>query len=755
MVVNREKYLFKQKTRIELSILNNLPIGVYRTTPDGRVLMANKALLKILRYPSFKEFANKNIENDEAAFAPTYPRKKFKQFLEKEDEIKLETECIRNDGARIYIRENARAVRGSDDSVLYYEGTIEDITGQKLAAEALKQSEERYRTLVNMAPDVIYSLSNEDGLLTSLNPAFEKLTGWSDKEWLGKKFTSIVHPEDVGTALAMFQKSFKEELIPPFELRIKAKSGEYVVGEFRSAPPSENGRKFEKFGIARDITERKQMEEIIFRMAAIIESSRDCIIGADLNGIITNWNKGAEKIYGYSKDEAIGKSVYILVDTNHVFEMAENLRILKEGGTIETFETIRVKRNGESVHVSVSVFAIKNAKGELIGTGSITRDITEKKALEQQIDFHKNLLEVQSEASIEGILMISDKGKVISYNTRFLEMWNVKKDSPQSILNTVQNLVVNGTQFVNKINKLSKRYNLENTEEISLKSGKTYECYSKSVENISGGLYGRIWFFHDISERIVYERQREALVGVAGHELKTPITSIKAYVQILQKHVQENKDQISVDYLGRMNDQVDKMIRLTRDLLDVIKLRVGKLEFKLDYVEIDNLIKATVDDIQRISRDHNIFIKGRLNKKVLIDEYRISQLLSNLLTNAIKYSPNSKKIIVTLLEVDGYILVSVKDFGIGIDEESQKQIFESFFRVNNKKREIWPGLGLGLYLATEIINYHNGKIWVESKKGLGSTFYFTLPIKIETLDDKINKSVLVNSFQEDISVAAN
>ena len=166
--------------------------------------------------------------------------------------------------------ESPRRVPLPDDSLPPSTGDALDQEHRR-AEEALRESEERYRNLVESAPDVIYSLSAEDGVITSLNPAFERITGWSRSEWLGKPFTTLVHPDDLPIAMQTFEQILHEEIPPPYELRILSKSGEYLVGEFTSMPQLENGRMTGEFGIARDITERKRAQEELLRQRAVLD----------------------------------------------------------------------------------------------------------------------------------------------------------------------------------------------------------------------------------------------------------------------------------------------------------------------------------------------------------------------------------------------------------------------------------------------------------------------------------------------------
>lgn len=222
--------------------------------------------------------------------------------------------------------------------------------------------------------------------------------------------------------------------------------------------------------------------------------------------------------------------------------------------------------------------------------------------------------------------------------------------------------------------------------------------------------------------------QKDLFIGMASHELNTPITSIKGYVQILQSVYKESDDSMLVDTLNIIDNQIFTLTNLIGDLLDVSKIKSGSLVLKMESVDINALIHKSIEEIKFINPEYDIVYSG--NDLILdADRDRIGQVMINLLTNAVKYSPNSRKIEVESHIEKDKILVSVRDFGIGISKKDQERIFDRFFRAEGKNESTFPGFGIGLYIASEIIKRHNGEIGVISEHGKGSEFYFTLPRK--------------------------
>ncbi len=237
----------------------------------------------------------------------------------------------------------------------------------------------------------------------------------------------------------------------------------------------------------------------------------------------------------------------------------------------------------------------------------------------------------------------------------------------------------------------------------------------------------------DITERKQLEQQKDEFISIASHELKTPITSVKAYAQILGQRFRKANDSKSVELVGKMDLQLDKLTSLIGDLLDVTKIEAGRIQFNESTFDFNKLIDATVEELQRTTEKHTISKELEPSVTVLGDHDRLGQVITNFITNAIKYSPQANKIIVKTTLNKGNVVLSVQDFGLGLTKDDQAKVFERFYRVSGSDQNTYPGLGLGLYISSEIIKRHRGRVWVEGKKINGSTFCFSLPIPKQTL----------------------
>lgn len=232
----------------------------------------------------------------------------------------------------------------------------------------------------------------------------------------------------------------------------------------------------------------------------------------------------------------------------------------------------------------------------------------------------------------------------------------------------------------------------------------------------------------DISELKKLEKQKDQFIAIASHELKTPLTSLKAYTQLLQSRFEKNADLVSSDLMKKMDLQINKLTNLINDLLDITRMQGGKLMYNLKPFELNGLVSEITEEIQRTTTSHSLNLYLSEDATIYGDRDRIGQVLTNYLTNAIKYSPKSDVVNIRTSITGNEVTVSVEDFGFGIPADKHEKVFEQFYRVDGIMRETFAGLGIGLFICKEIILRHQGQLWVESEPDKGSVFYFKLPL---------------------------
>ncbi|MBO9675078.1 MAG: PAS domain-containing protein [Sphingobacteriaceae bacterium] len=251
----------------------------------------------------------------------------------------------------------------------------------------------------------------------------------------------------------------------------------------------------------------------------------------------------------------------------------------------------------------------------------------------------------------------------------------------------------------------------------------------KPLKDSNGEVYAIIHAAMDVTRQVQLQQQKDEFLGIASHELKTPVTSIKAYAQVLERMIRNEGDEKKANMVRKMDGQLNRLTGLIGDLLDVTKIQSGKMTFNPVEFNFDAAVEEIIGEMQHISSKHRIICDLASRAVVYADKERIGQVITNFLSNAIKYSTDADEIDVATFSRDDEVILSVKDYGIGISEDMQHLVFDQFYRVGGNLQHTYPGLGLGLYISAEIIKSEGGRIWVESKVGQGATFFFALKIK--------------------------
>lgn len=231
----------------------------------------------------------------------------------------------------------------------------------------------------------------------------------------------------------------------------------------------------------------------------------------------------------------------------------------------------------------------------------------------------------------------------------------------------------------------------------------------------------------EIEFRKQAEHKKDEFISIASHELKTPLTSVKGYVQLLERSIDKGDKETIKKHLQKAQVQLEKLNELIADLLDISKIESGKLKFNKQFFNLEDLLQNIIEIMHQSNPEFTITKVGRAEELIYGDEMRIEQVIINFLTNAIKYSPGTSEIKIFVKTDHGKLYVGIRDYGIGIAPEQQKSVFEKFFRVEETALH-FQGLGIGLYISAEIIRRHGGEVGVHSTMGEGSEFYFTIPI---------------------------
>lgn len=506
----------------------------------------------------------------------------------------------------------------------------------------------------------------------------------------------------------------------------------------------------------------QQAVDALGRLAAIVESSDDAIIGKTLDGLITSWNPAAERLYGYAAREAIGRSIDLIVPPEHADELSSILARLRHGQRIEHYETLRRRKDGTDLTVSVSIAPIFDLAGRITGAASIARDITEQARIEAELRASHDQLAAVFRSVHDGLLVQDTTGRVQYANDAVARLWGfasadaLMAASLSEILAGVRLRDAAGNPYPPE--RLPGRRVLagETVAELTLEVtiGATSEAHWVSITStpvFDAGGRGRlvVSLVRDVTEQRRQEaelaellmseqnaraaaeaavRVKDEFLSTASHELKTPLTSLKGAVQLLARGLVERNPEQTDAMIRMLDRQCDRLTRLVDDLLDVSRLALGRVQLHRQRVRLDALVREMVARLQAVTPNHRLALGLLTESFVDADQDRIEQVLLNLLTNAVKFSPGGGDIDIAIEPRNGQAVVSVADHGIGIARERQGQVFEQFYQAHTDGRHHYGGMGIGLYISRELVNRHGGEMWFTSAEGEGSTFCFSIPV---------------------------
>ena len=536
--------------------------------------------------------------------------------------------------------------------------------------EALDQREERFRTLIQYSADAIQLLSADGHVLYS-SDSVERVLGYKPEELQGASPEGFIHPDDI----SLFMEKFLSLLQMPgeqisIEYRAKHKNGSWVWIEATGTNFLHNPRIQAIVGNFRNINERKHREE------------RQQLL-----------NEVSEKLASSLDHELTLQEITQLI----VPAMADYCRIavLDEEHQIRDMVTNHI----EPEKIALVRELYEQYKHQVSSSFGLQRILDTGRA------------ELITNATPKAVAPLLDDNSAIL-----------------SIINALGLTSYMGIPLIARDKVIGA---------ITFSSTQPQHHYTHEDLAFAQELARRIALSLDNSRLYAEAQQaialRDEFISIASHELRTPVTSLKLYIQVLQKQLNKQAEASLTHSFAKMDAQLNKLTLLIEDLLNVSRIEHGKLDFQENWFDLNEVVKETVEQIQSTTRKQHIQVEGRINQLVWGDKDRIGQVLTNLLTNAVKFSPQSDRIIVWLKATAGAIMVGVQDFGIGIEKEHLNHIFDRFHRVSDPEEKTYPGLGIGLYIAREIIQRHGGKLTVESKKGEGSLFSFTLPATPDTL----------------------
>lgn len=629
----------------------------------------------------------------------------------------------------------------NQDRVAYrFAGTVQDVTNEVNA----RRREQQLLSLVNYNADNM-SVADMNGQLIYMNQASKDMLGVSDSidittlsahnfylpEEL-KRVQSEIIPKVLkdkgwqGTVQLLNQKT--RELIPclvNFILVIDPETNE-IIG---------------RGATARDLRPEIKAKAELQRLATIVDISEDFCNYCDIKGNTIYINHAGSELIGMDKNLIPETNMYDYhsVSSSEMIQQEIMPQLLDTGRWTGTLELIH-QQTGEVIPIHKQLFIIRESlTNQPIAFAGIARDLrpelkSRKELQEKNTALHHVVKELEFLAnSVPAVVWTSTpEGQLDYINDRWYERgssaikdsmgegWNknVHPDDRQAAWQAWNHAVKTGNPYEIEFRLMDK-----------FGEYRWWLVRALPLKDIDGNIIKWYGTNTDISTQKELERQKDNFLGVASHELKTPVTSIKAYVQVMEKMFRRAGDIKNAELLAKMDNQVNKLTHLIADLLEVTKINTGRLPFNYTTFDFNQMVEEVTEEVQRTCDKHQIETQLNFKREFEGDRERICQVVTNLLTNAIKYSPDADRIIIYTEDHGHEVQLCVQDFGIGISSNKLDKVFEQFYRISGTTQHTFPGLGLGLYISAEIVKHLNGRIWVNSTEGEGSVFCFTLPVK--------------------------
>ena len=611
----------------------------------------------------------------------------------------------------------------------------------------VEEEREQYYKFFTLSTDAM-GIADPFGCFKRVNPAFVKLTGFSESELVSKPFLEFVLPEDRQKTAEEMEQQVNVRPSLNFENRFLRRDGSLL---FLCWTAYFDWREGVTYATARDITERKRVEEKLSHLAAIVESSDDAIIGKTLDERILSWNKGAERIYGYTAGEVVGHSVAILVPPGLMEELAAIMDGVKRGEGVEHFETTRVRKDGQIIHVALTISPIKDASGQIVGASTIARDITEHKRAEEEIRKLNRYTRSLIEASLDPAVTISPTGKITDVNM-----------ATEAATGRTRTELI-GTDFSDYFTEPGKaRDGYEQVfREGSVRDyplelrhrngGSIPVLYNATVyRNEAGEVVGVFAAARDITElkraeeeiqKLNQELEKRVAARTAqlelannelesfsysvSHDLRAPLRGIDGFSRILEEDYSDKLDEKGRKTLASVRAASQRMALLIDDILQLSRLSRAPLQ--LLPVDLSVLAASVADELKKAEPDRGVKFVIEPGWVAFADGNLMRIVLDNLIGNAWKFTvkQSAAKIEFGRTIHEGVPAYFVRDNGVGFDMQYVSKLFSAFQRLHTVAE--FPGTGIGLATVQRVIRRHGGKVWIEGGINEGATAYFSIP----------------------------
>jgi len=651
---------------------------------------------------------------------------------------------VRPDGSIVYNRWECRPWRratGEIGGIIVY---TEVTTDRKKAEKALHESEIKYRAFFENSMDAIL-LTSPDGKILSANPAACRMFGYSENELIkiGKSGIEDTSDPRLSDVLAERKLNGKAQGVITFF----RKDGTRFQAEI-STSLFLNNEGFERSSmIIRDITERKQKEETLLKLSSAVEQTIDTIAITDRYGNIEYVNKAFEDITGYTSEEAVGKTPRILKSGIKGLEFYEALWKTILSGKVFKGEVVNRKKNGELFFEQKTISPIFDKNGNIthfVGTGV---DISGNKRTEEALQESERLYLSLFENMLNGFAfckMIFEEGRPLDFiylavNKSFDTHTGLKDVTGKKVSEVIPGIQKSDPELLEIYGRVALTGKPETIEIYveGLKMWFSISIYSPKKEYFVA-VFDVITSRKNAENELIKakekaeesDRLKSAFLANMSHEVRTPLNSIIGFSELLAEPDFEEEDK--KEFIRHIINNGNHLLTIISDIMDISKMESGQITIHKSQIRVPKFISDIKNQFTFQAETKNLAFKLPLpdaddETVIFADAGRLSQVFNNLISNAIKFTANGA-VEIGYQTKGNLIEFYIRDTGIGISPEYHDKIFERFRQVESEKKRKYGGNGLGLSISKNLIELMGGKIWFESELGIGSTFYFSLPL---------------------------
>ena len=787
-----ERALGENEARLNTTLMS-IGDGVIATDNDGRVTFLNPAAVALTGWPEAEAVGEDvtavfRIVNEHTGQPAENP---VARVLTEGIVVGLanDTVLLSRDGREIPIEDSAAPIHVTGDVTSGVVLVFHD-------ASARRQALAEFRVLANAAPVLVW-MAGPDAGYTFFNQPWLDFTGRPLAAQLGEGWATGIHLDDLAGRLETYRSAFAGQRPFEMEYRLRRHDGEYRWILDRGVPRFRSDGRFAGYvGSCIDITDRRRGEEVRRYLAAIVQGSDDAIVSKTLDGIITSWNPGATRMFGYTADEAIGRSITLIIPPDRIEEEEEVLARSRRGEGIDHFETVRIRKDGARVEISLTVSPIREADGQIVGASKIARDISHAKRLERE---RAEALRREQTGRIEAeaLAQVSREltqsldlptvgQRIVASMCRLLEgavavLYAVESESGDLVAMAragpfaprlgndyrlrqgagLVGLAIRERQSVVTTDVLqdARLWYSEEERELIERAGHRAACAIPLViqDTVIGALGigyepGRCLDgdakalaarFGDLAAIALQNarsfageqvrrahaemtvRARDEFLAMLGHELRNPLGAVASAISLLNLIAPDERTAQPREIISR---QIGNLTRLVDDLLDVGRLTFGRFELQRGIVDLATVVAQCVEIVSSRAPEHRIHV-ATSSVPVDGDPARLEQIVTNLLDNAVKYTPTGGVISVDVSQVQDKAVLRVRDSGIGIGPDLLPRMFDLFTQGDRSLDRSTGGLGLGLAVVKQLVRLHGGHVSATSAgPDEGSEFVVELPV---------------------------